>query len=154
MGQEIERKFLVKGDAWRKSASGIRYRQGYLSTAKKRTVRVRVAGESAWLTVKGENQGAVRSEFEYEIPLIDAEQLLDELCKRPLIEKIRYHIPAGQLTWEVDEFFGENAGLIVAEVELYSPEQEIDLPSWVGEEVTEDPRYYNANLIKNPFKDW
>ena len=154
MGQEIERKFLISGDSWREGANGILYRQGYLSTAKKRTVRVRIAGDSAWLTIKGPNQGAVRSEFEYEIPLADAAELLDTLCKHPLIEKTRYKVLVGKLVWEIDEFTGENAGLIVAEVELDAEDQQISLPDWVGEEVTGDPRYYNANLIRHPYREW
>ncbi len=154
MATEIERKYLVVDDAWRSQAVGTVFRQGYLSTVKERTVRVRVAGERGLLTIKGITVGAVRSEFEYEIPGADADQLLDELCERPLIEKTRYEIEAGGLTWEVDAFAGANEGLITAEVELDDEDQEIALPDWVGEEVTHDPRYFNSNLIAHPFSEW
>jgi CYTH domain-containing protein len=154
MGTEIERKFLLKGDAWRALARGTAYRQGYLSTVKERTVRVRTVGERGFLTVKGVTTGVRRAEFEYEIPRADADAMLDDLCERPLIEKTRYRIEHGGLVWEVDEFFGENAGLVLAEVELDSESQKIALPGWVGEEVSGDPRYFNANLIKNPYSTW
>ncbi len=153
MGKEIERKFLVRGEAWRALASGVRYRQGYLSTVKERTVRVRTVGERGYLTVKGITVGATRKEFEYEIPAADAAALL-ELCEQPLVEKVRYRIPADGLTWEVDEFEGVNRGLIVAECELASEEQRIELPPWIGAEVTGDPRYFNSNLIAHPFTTW
>jgi len=153
LGKEIERKFLVRGEAWRALASGVRYRQGYLSTVKERTVRVRTVGERGYLTVKGITVGATRKEFEYEIPAADAAALL-ELCEQPLVEKVRYRIPADGLTWEVDEFEGVNRGLIVAECELASEEQRIELPPWIGAEVTGDPRYFNSNLIAHPFTTW
>jgi len=153
MGIEIERKFLVNEGAWRE-ATGVRYRQGYLSTVKERTVRVRTVGDNGYLTVKGISVGTARLEFEYEIPLADADQLLDELCEKPLIEKNRYKLEHAGFTWEVDEFFGENQGLIVAEVELASEDEAFELPPWVTEEVTEDPRYYNANLIAHPYSYW
>jgi len=154
MGQEIERKFLVRGDDWRRLATGKTYRQGYLSTVKERTVRVRTIDDKGFLTIKGISRGVSRSEFEYEIPAEEANQLLDDLCERPLIEKRRYKIPAGRHTWEVDEFFGENDGLIVAEIELASESEAFERPSWIGEEVSSDPRYFNANLIRNPYKNW
>ena len=155
MVKEIERKFLVNGNEWRNQANGILYRQGYLSTNIKRAVRIRTVGEEkAFLTIKALEQGAVRSEYEYEIPLPDAVSLLDELCEYPLIEKKRYKINYEGLVWEVDEFFGENEGLIIAEVELSDENQVIAIPDWVGEEVTDDPRYLNANLVKNPYKSW
>jgi len=154
VAKEIERKYLVVGDAWRSRAVGTVFRQGYLSTVKERTVRVRVAGDRGHLTIKGITVGAVRSEFEYEIPRADADQMLDELCERPLIEKTRHEIEAGDLTWEIDEFAGVNEGLVVAEVELEDEAQEIALPEWVGEEVTHDPRYFNSNLIAHPFSEW
>ena len=153
MGTEIERKFLVKEGAWRE-AKATRYRQGYLSTVKERTVRVRTINDKAYLTIKGLTVGASRLEFEYEIPVADAEEMLDSLCEKPLIEKNRYKVDDGTLTWEVDEFFGENEGLIVAEVELQSEDQQFTRPDWVTEEVTSDPRYYNANLIKKPYSRW
>lgn len=154
MGQEIERKYLVRGDAWRHLAEGTVYRQGYLSTVKERTVRVRTMGDRGFLTVKGITVGATRTEFEYAIPLDDADRMLDELCLRPLIEKTRYLVTHGGHEWEIDEFTGENAGLVVAEVELDSEDEAIALPEWIGDEVTHDPRYFNANLIAHPFTAW
>jgi CYTH domain-containing protein len=154
MGLEIERKFLVRGDAWRAGAAGVTYRQGYLSTVKERTVRLRTVGERGFLTIKGITVGATRSEYEYDIPVEDARQMLDDLCEQPLIEKRRYLVAAAGHDWEIDEFGGENAGLIVAEVELASEDEDVVLPSWAGEEVTGDPRYYNANLIAHPFSRW
>ncbi|MEO0395811.1 MAG: CYTH domain-containing protein [Cyanobacteria bacterium P01_A01_bin.137] len=154
MAQEIERKFLVQSDAWRSLVEGRYYCQGYIPTQGKQTVRVRIIGDQGYLTLKGPALGISRSEFEYEIPLADAQTMLSELCQTPLIEKHRYRIPLGNVVWEVDDFLGENQGLIVAEVELAHPEQVVELPSWIGEEVTGDPRYYNASLVRNPFKDW
>jgi CYTH domain-containing protein len=154
MAREIERKFLVVGTAWKTGAAGIRFRQGYLSTAKERTVRVRLEGRRAVLTIKGLAVGVSRPEFEYAIPAEDAVRLLDELCQRPLIEKTRYRIPVEGLVWEVDEFHGENDGLIVAEVELTSTDQAFTRPSWVGREVSDDPRYFNANLVAHPYGTW
>ena len=154
MGKEIERKFLVKGDAWRNSSQGVLYRQGYLNSAKERTVRVRLAGDKGFLTIKGLTVGAARAEYEYEIPAADAQAMLDDLAEKPLIEKIRYKIPYGGLIWEIDEFLGENAGLIVAEVELGSETQTISKPDWAGDEVTDDARYFNSNLCRQPFKQW
>ncbi|MCX5839369.1 MAG: CYTH domain-containing protein [Deltaproteobacteria bacterium] len=154
MAKEIERKFLIKGDAWRSLAKGTSYRQGYLNSAKERTVRIRTIDEKAFLTIKGLTVGATRSEYEYEIPLADCNAMLDALAEKPIIEKKRYKVPLDGLTWEVDEFFGENAGLIVAEVELESEGQAFGKPAWVGEEVTADPRYFNSNLIKHPFTKW
>lgn len=154
MGVEIERKFLVEGDAWRLGAHGTPYRQGYLSTEPGRVVRVRVAGERGYLTVKGPAAGAARPEFEFEIPARDAEAMLDALCLRPLVEKTRYRIAFRGHAWEVDEFHAENAGLILAEVELGAPDEPVELPPWVGEEVTADPRYSNAALTLNPYQRW
>ena len=153
MGTEIERKFLVKEGSWREAAAET-YRQGYLSTVKERTVRVRTIGDKGYLTIKGISVGASRLEFEYEIPVADAEELLDCLCEKPLIEKNRYKLDHGGLTWEVDVFFGDNEGLVVAEVELQSENQVFEKPDWVTEEVTHDPRYFNANLISNPYSGW
>ncbi|KAA3618182.1 MAG: CYTH domain-containing protein [Calditrichaeota bacterium] len=154
MGIEIERKYLLKNNTWRANAIGTVYRQGYLSTNQKRIVRVRVVGNKGLLTIKGETDGVTRSEFEYEIPLEDANSLLENLCKKPLIEKVRYHVEYAGLTWEIDEFQGENAGLIIAEVELQEENQTIIFPDWIGEEVSADPRYYNSNLVINPFTKW
>tara|TARA_B110000438_G_scaffold19150_1_gene17701 strand:- start:308 stop:772 length:465 start_codon:yes stop_codon:yes gene_type:complete len=154
MGKEIERKYLIKEDTWRKNASGTTYRQGYLSTVKERTVRVRTIDDKGFLTIKGITIGATRREYEYEIPMVDANEMLDELCEKPIIEKTRFKISHAGLTWEIDEFAGVNQGLIVAEVELESEDQNIDFPPWVGEEVSGDPRYFNSNLIANPFVNW
>lgn len=154
MSLEIERKFLVRDDSWRSGAQGLLLRQGYLPTQGKVTVRVRVAGDRAYLTLKGPAQGLVRPEFEYPIPLTDATTLLASLCQLPLIEKYRYRIPVGDLVWEVDEFLGANQGLVLAEVELTHPDQPIELPAWVGQEVSDNPRYLNANLVNHPFTLW
>lgn len=154
MGKEIEKKFLIKNDEWREGAKGTKYRQGYLSTVKERTVRVRTIDDRGFLTIKGVNVGAVRAEYEYEIPAKDADEMLTDLCEKPLIEKNRYKISYKNLVWEIDEFFGDNNGLIVAEVELTDEHQSIDLPSWIGEEVTGDPKYFNSSLIKHPYSKW
>ena len=154
MGQEIERKFLVKGTAWKAQAAGTLYRQGYLSSVKERTVRIRIAGEKAFLTIKGLNKGVTRTEFEYPVPVDDAAAMLDGLCERPLIEKTRYVLPSGGYTWEIDEFHGDNDGLVVAEVELQRADDKPPLPEWVGEEVSSNARYFNSNLVKKPFKTW
>jgi CYTH domain-containing protein len=154
MATEIERKFLVRGDEWRQLATGVIYRQGYIASSKDCTVRVRVAGNQGYLTIKGDTQGISRAEYEYAIPLIDATELLNSLCQQPLIEKTRYRVPWHGVVWEVDEFAGENQGLTIAEVELTDPEQLLDLPDWIGEEVSNDPRYFNANLARHPFSRW
>ncbi len=152
MAIEIERKFLVQGEDWRQ-VDARRYRQGYLSRDPARTVRVRCVGEQAWLTIKGRSVGASRAEFEYEIPFADGEPLL-ALCEGPLIDKLRHLVRHGGLLWEVDEFLGDNAGLVVAEVELADEAQAFERPAWLGQEVTEDPRYFNSSLAAHPFKDW
>lgn len=156
MAQEIERKFLVQGEGWR-TANSAHYRQGYLNLDPARTVRVRTVEKSAtgeqhgYLTIKGKAVELTRPEYEYEIPLQDAHEMLDRLCQRPLIEKIRYRLPVGDVVWEVDEFLGDNAGLVVAEVELASADQPFAKPIWLGQEVTDDPRYLNASLVTAPF---
>ncbi len=154
MGKEIERKFLIKGDDWKKNSKEVLFRQGYLSTVKERTVRVRTIDNKGFLTIKGITVGATRAEYEYEISVSDANEMLDSLCEKPIIEKTRTKIEYKGLIWEIDKFFGENEGLIVAEVELVSEDQKPAIPEWIGEEVTGDPRYFNSNLIKNPFKNW
>ncbi len=154
MAIEIERKFLVTGDAWRGVGRSTAFRQGYLSTVKERTVRVRVAGDQGSITIKGITIGATRTEFEYPIPLADANAMLDELCEQPIIEKTRHVVEFDGTIWEIDEFAGVNEGLIVAEVELDSADQEFTLPRWIGDEVTDDPRYFNANLIAHPYSEW
>ncbi len=154
MGIEIERKFLVSGEGWRDAATAsTRYSQGYLSRDPARTVRVRIAGDAAFLTIKGATQGATRAEFEYAVPLADAQQLL-ALCDGPVVEKIRHLCPHEGMTWEVDEFLGANAGLVVAEIELVSETQPFECPGWLGAEVTGDARYVNANLAVRPFSNW
>lgn len=154
MSVEIERKFLVRSDAWKSLAQGVAMRQGYLSTHPDRTVRVRIEGETATLTIKGRTQGFSRGEWEYDIPLTDAEALLNDVCERPLIEKTRTRIMHAGMVWEVDEFFGDNLGLVVAEIELESETQAFSRPDWLGEEVTGDARYFNSSLLKRPYSSW
>lgn len=154
MGVEIERKFLLSGDGWKGLAKGDTIRQGYLSADQERVVRIRILNQEAFVTIKSSTDGLFRNEWEYPIPFADAADMLDKLCFRPLIEKMRYRIPYEGMVWEVDEFFGENAGLVVAEVELESVDQVFARPEWVGEEVTADPRYYNTNLMLHPYRTW
>jgi adenylate cyclase len=155
MGVEIERKFLVEGDAWRARVESSQHiMQGYLANNATGTVRVRVKGEAAYLTIKGPTRGASRSEFEYRIPVADAEAMLAELAVFPPIDKVRYRIPSGDHVWELDVFAGENEGLVMAEVELGAEDETFDVPPWAGQEVTGDPRYYNVNLARNPYKHW
>lgn len=154
MGVEIERKFLLSGDGWMHLGEPVFFKQGYLSSQKERVVRVRIEGERAVMTIKGASKGATRGEWEYEIPVADAAELLDGLCEQPLIEKYRRRIEFGGNVWEVDEFLGVNAGLVVAEIELQSEDQQFDKPEWIGEEVTGDARYFNSSLIKKPFSTW
>ncbi|HVK85401.1 MAG TPA: CYTH domain-containing protein [Kofleriaceae bacterium] len=152
MGSEIERKFLV-APAWRPPGEGVRFTQGYLSTVPERVVRVRLEGESAKLTIKGKTQGITRQELEYEIPASDAPALF-ALCEQPLIEKDRYRVEHDGKTWEVDVFHGDNEGLVVAELELASETEPFAVPPWAVEEVSHDPRYYNANLQRHPYRSW
>ncbi len=154
MAKEIERKFLVVGDAWRALAQGVEYRQGYLNSIKERTVRIRTVGEKAVITVKGPTVGVTRMEFEYQIPYDDCVAMLDNLAEKPIIEKKRYKIPMGEFVWEIDEFFGVNAGLIVAEIELKSEDQTFEKPEWIGKEVSGDPRYFNSMLVAHPYSTW
>jgi adenylate cyclase len=159
MGIEIERKFLLKDESWRldengRPRRGTFYRQGYLSRNPACIVRLRLEGDAAFLTVKSLRKGASRNEYQYPIPTDDCAAMLEALADKPLIEKTRYKIGFGGLTWEIDEFHGENAGLLVAEVELEAEDQAFDLPPWAGEEVTADSRYANASLVKNPFRNW
>lgn len=153
MPLEIERKFLVMNDEWRLGATGEAYCQGYLSQHPNPTVRVRTQGTKAFLTIKGKSEGIVRSEFEYEIPFTEAQEL-QKLCVTPLVKKTRYKILHEGMIWEVDKFHDENQGLIVAEIELDQADAAIKLPAWIGKEVSEDPRYANSNLAINPFKGW
>lgn len=154
MGVEIERKFLVTGDAWRALGTPVLLRQGYLSTDPTRTVRVRIEGGQGVLTIKSKNTGATRGEWEYPIPLNDAAELLDTLCSAPLVEKHRTRVTVGNHVWEVDEFLGANQGLLVAEIELATEDELFLLPDWAGAEVTGDARYYNSSLIKTSFSTW
>ena len=154
MGVEIERKFLPAGDGWRALGEPVLLRQGYLSSNPERTVRVRVEGGQGTMTIKGKSVGATRGEWEYPIPLADANELLNRLCEQPIIEKYRRRIPFAGNVWEVDEFLGANQGLVVAEVELDAEEQQFDKPAWIGAEVTDDPRYFNSSLIRNPYSTW
>ncbi|MCG8577438.1 MAG: CYTH domain-containing protein [Flavobacteriales bacterium] len=154
MGVEIERKFLIKDDSWREKATDANdIKQGYLNSVAERTVRVRISRGKGILTIKGKNDNLSRLEYEYEIPLKDAESLID-LCEKPIIEKTRHSYFRANHHWEIDVFKGENEGLIVAEVELESEEEELQLPEWIGEEVSNDSRYYNSSLITNPFVNW
>jgi CYTH domain-containing protein len=154
VAREIERKFLVTGDGWRDAATTADFRQGYLSTAKERTVRVRVDGDRGSLTVKGITVGASRTEFDYQVPLADAQTMLDQLCEQPIIEKRRHVVEFAGKRWEIDEFKGVNAGLIVAEIELEQADEQFDRPPWIGDEVTDEPRYFNSNLVDHPYSEW
>jgi adenylate cyclase len=156
MGIEIERKFLVVGRSW-EGLPGTRYRQGYLAAEPGRTVRVRVAGDRAFLTIKGEPKGEqklARLEFEYEIPVQDAHTLLDELAQGIVIDKVRRVIDVDGSAWELDEFFGDNAGLVVAEIELAAEDAPFARPSWLGDEVSADVRFANSRLSATPFSAW
>lgn len=154
MGLEIERKFLVKSDSWRAGVvSATEIKQGYLNSTPERTVRIRIYGERGFITIKGKNDNLTRKEFEYEIPLADAESLI-ELCEKPIIEKTRHIYNYKGNKWEIDEFKGDNAGLIMAEVELKDEDQKVEIPEFIGEEVSSDRRYYNSSLIKSPYAEW
>ena len=155
MATEIERKYLVRNDDWRARAHReVRYLQGYLATTRHCSVRVRVGGDTAFLNVKGATVGASRLEFEYTVPVEDAEVMLRELCAGRVVEKTRYFVPHGGREWEVDVFEGDNAGLVVAEIALDDEAETVALPDWAGEEVTGDVRYYNSHLAVTPFREW
>ncbi|MCW8888797.1 MAG: CYTH domain-containing protein [Gammaproteobacteria bacterium] len=154
MAHEIERKFLIDLDRLGKLTGGSSIKQGYISTKDLTTVRIRIKGEQGFLTLKGENRGASRLEFEYPIPVTDAEEILHTLCSRPLIEKNRYEVKHNNWLWEIDIFEGDNSGLVIAELELETEDAVVDLPDWVRVEVTGDPRYYNANLLNYPYRCW
>lgn len=160
MGREIERKFLLKNDNWRTHAdAGRRFRQGYFAApedaARQRaSIRVRTDGDRGFLNIKSYELGVSRQEFEYPIPLHEAEQMLDELCEMPQIEKSRYLVKHGEHVWEIDVFTGDNDGLVVAEVELEHESEIFQKPDWLGEEVSDDTRYYNVCLVSHPYKDW
>jgi adenylate cyclase len=154
MAKEIERKYLVRAGAWTPQGDGTHFKQGYLNSQKERVVRVRIEGTKAKLTIKGLTTGVTRSEFEYPLPVEDAAILLDQLREKPLIDKHRHVEQHGGRTWEIDVFHGDNEGLVVAEIELASETDVPELPAWAGDEVSSDPRYFNSNLLKNPYKTW
>ncbi|WP_462320597.1 CYTH domain-containing protein [Halochromatium sp.] len=155
MATEIERKFLVRHDGWRKQLlSTTHLMQGYLASTPTLTVRVRLEGDQGRLTIKGATQGISRSEYEYPIPPEDAQRMLDELAETAIIDKTRHRVRCCGHVWEVDLFAGDNEGLVLAEVELGAEDEDFERPSWLGDEVSDDPRYYNANLARHPFKDW
>ncbi len=155
MAKEIERKFLVTSAAWREHVvREVDFRQGYLANNDRASVRVRVAAGQAHLNIKSATLGIERLEYEYPLPESEAHELLDHLCERPLIEKTRYYVEDVGQSWEVDVFAAENAGLIVAELELDHPDQPFERPDWLGKEVSDDPRYYNVMLVRHPYKDW
>ena len=154
MAKEIERKYLLDLSKWTPQSEGTHFKQGYLNAQKERVVRVRIEGAKAKLTIKGITTGVTRAEFEYSIPVEDAAILLDNLCEQPLIDKHRHKEVHFGKTWEIDVFHGENQGLVVAEIELTSEAEAFERPAWAGEEVSSDPRDFNSNLLKNPFKSW
>ncbi|HEY9061415.1 MAG TPA: CYTH domain-containing protein [Pseudobacteroides sp.] len=154
MGSEIERKFLTQSDDYKNMSKGVPYMQGYICSGKGRVVRVRIAGAKGYITIKGPHEGIKRAEYEYEIPVDDAREMLENLCTKPLIEKHRYSVPHEGFIWEIDEFHGENEGLVVAEIELDNENQKFSIPSWIGKEVTGESKYYNSSLIKNPYTKW
>lgn len=155
MALEIERKFLVVGNFKSEAHKATRITQGYLSSVPERTVRVRIKGDKGYITIKGigSSSGASRYEWEKELPIVEVEELL-QLCEPGVIDKTRYLVQAGPHTFEVDEFYGENEGLVVAEIELTSEDESFEKPSWLGKEVTGDVKYYNAVLMKKPYKSW
>lgn len=155
MGIEIERKFLIVSDDWRKDADdGIHIVQAYMGSNEKSSIRIRINGESANLNIKSKTLGIQRSEYEYAIPIEEAKEILESLCDKPFIEKTRFHVMHDAHQWEIDVFAGDNDGLIVAELELASVDEPFSLPDWVGNDVSDDPRYYNICLVSHPYKDW
>jgi len=154
MAKEIERKFLVKSLDFLKKTRGILYIQSYPCTRPGPKVRVRIAGKRGFLTLKGKSIGRMRDEYEYEIPLIDAQEMLEEFCMKPAIKKVRYLKKFKGFTWEIDVFQGQNSGLVVAEIELDDENSKFTRPKWLGKEITNDKRYSNSKLINNPYKNW
>jgi len=155
MGIEIERKFLVRDDRWRQRVErSARMRQGYLTSDARCSVRVRLADGAGFLNIKSGTLGIRRSEYEYPVPAAEAEEMLDALCEKPLLEKTRHYLHHGQHLWEIDEFAGDNAGLIVAEIELSRPDEPFAHPDWLGEDVSHDIRYYNSQLVRHPYRTW
>ncbi|MCP4143579.1 MAG: CYTH domain-containing protein [Chloroflexi bacterium] len=153
MGLEIERKYLVRDDSWRIGEGRIS-RQGYIQNEKDGIVRVRIIGNKAVLTIKGGTTGITRLEYEYEIPVDEANEMLEKLCEKPIIEKIRHEVVEAGQKWEIDEFLRQNAGLVIAEIELEREDQEFAEPKWLGKEVSKDIRYLNAKLVKEPYSQW
>jgi len=155
MATEIERKFLVTSNSWREQVTRQKsIKQGYFGPPNKASIRIRIDGDSANINIKSATLDIVRREYEIPVPLSDAEEMLRDLCERPFIEKVRYLVPVGKHTWEIDEFAGDNQGLIVAEIELSSPDEDFEKPDWLGNEVSHDERYYNVRLVKNPYRNW
>lgn len=155
MAIEVEHKFLLVNDSWRQQVSRSEtFIQGYLSSNPSCSIRVRISGDRAWLNIKSATPGTQRHEFEYTIPLADAEEMIRTVCRRPLIEKVRHFVDIDEHTWEIDEFRGDNAGLIVAEIELSTPGEAFSKPEWLGAEVTDDLRYYNNSLVLHPYNNW
>jgi adenylate cyclase len=155
MAVEIEHKFLLANDGWRQHVShSVKYRQGYLSSQATSSIRVRISNDHAWLNIKTATIGTRRHEYEYEIPMADADEILNNLCRKPLIEKTRHFVTAGSHVWEIDEFEGDNQGLIVAEIELDETQQSFAKPAWLGKEVTDNLRYYNNNLAIHSYSEW
>ncbi len=155
MATEIEHKFLIINHDWRKDADeGITMVQGYMGSNEKSSIRIRINGDSANLNIKSKTIGIQRSEFDYPLPVDEAKEILESLCDRPFIEKTRFHVMHDEHEWEIDVFAGVNEGLIVAELELNSVDEQFTRPDWLGEDVSEDPRYYNICLVTHPYKDW
>ena len=155
MAKEIERKFLVTADDWRGAATGsVRYLQGYLANGARSSVRIRIDGDHAWLNIKSATLDIERMEYEYPVPLADGEEMLARLCEGRLVEKRRWFVPHEGQVWEVDVFEGENEGLVVAEIELDSADEDFARPPWIGEEVSHDGRYYNVYLARHPYSTW
>jgi adenylate cyclase len=155
MAIEIERKYLVKSMDWKvKADAGTRLLQGYMANTEKVAIRVRIASKQAWLTLKSASSGIRRLEFEYPLPVADAKQILDEFCLGQVIHKTRYRLPLGGHVWEIDVFHDVNEGLVLAEIELKNEQENFTLPDWIGQEVSGDKRYYNANLSQNPYSGW
>lgn len=155
MAKEIEHKFLLRNDRWRSQVErSARLRQGYLTSDARCSVRVRVAESQGFLNIKSGTLGIQRSEYEYPIPLAEAEEILDTLCAKPLLEKTRHYLKFDQHLWEIDEFAGENAGLIMAEVELSRIDEPFARPDWLGKDVSHDIRYYNSQLARHPYQTW
>lgn len=155
MAKEIERKYLLKNDLWKDHIlKSEHYVQAYLSNNKQCSIRIRISGDKADLNIKSMTIGIMRDEYEYSIPIEDARKMVDTLCHKPCIEKTRYFVEHTGKTWEIDVFEKENQGLVVAEVELNNADEEIQLPEWVGLEVTEEPKYYNVCLLQHPYSEW